>query len=314
MVRNPFQGMRLTHLDSGQTAFFARQLEHIVAEAFVAKTAPIDFRKFIPLDTAVDPGARLYTYRMYEHVGQAKRIKDYAADSPTANAVGTEYSRKIEDYGSSFIYSLNDVRAAAKTGMDLPREQAFAARRAIDAQLDEVAAFGDKEVGTLGLLNLTHTTPHTVKADGSGGSKKWSSKSPDKILRDLREIVSAVVDGTNTVELPDTVLLPPAQYDLIAGTPRSEGSDKTILQFFLETSPYIRNVDQWHRLKGAGEGGVDRMVCYRRDPSAVRLVLPIQFEALPPQEVNYAFKVPCQATCGGVVSPYPKSIAYGDGI
>ena len=88
----------------------------------------------------------------------------------------------------------------------------------------------------------------------------------------------------------------------------------TILEYFLRTSQYVKSVDVWNKLAGAGSGGVDRMVAYRRDPDALELIIPQEFEQFAPQQEGLEWQVPCHARCAGVVSYYPLSIAYGDGI
>ena len=52
--------------------------------------------------------------------------------------------------------------------------------------------------------------------------------------------------------MPNTVLLPVAQYTLIASTPRSTASDTTILEYFIQNNPFITTVDWVPELAGAG--------------------------------------------------------------
>ena len=57
-------------------------------------------------------------------------------------------------------------------------------------------------------------------------------------------------------------------------TPMSTSSDKTILKFFLENSPYIKQVEVWEQLANAGSGSTDLMFCYRKDPDVLTLEIP----------------------------------------
>ena len=54
------------------------------------------------------------------------------------------------------------------------------------------------------------------------------------------------------------------------------------------------------------------MIC-EKNGTNFSLVIPQEFEQLPPQQVNYAFKIPCHGRLGGVKMPYPKSVCYLDG-
>ena len=86
----------------------------------------------------------------------------------------------------------------------------------------------------------------------------------------------------------------------------------TILRSFLANNPYIRNIDQWYRLDGAGAGGKNRGIVYKRDPMVLEGVVPLDFEQLPPQARNLEFVVPCQARCGGVKIYQPSAMRYVD--
>ena len=88
----------------------------------------------------------------------------------------------------------------------------------------------------------------------------------------------------------------------------------TILEYFLRTSQYVKQVDVWDKLVGVGSGGTDRMVCYRRDPEALELIVPQEFEQFPPEREGLEWEVACHARCAGVVAYYPLSISVGDGI
>jgi hypothetical protein len=56
------------------------------------------------------------------------------------------------------------------------------------------------------------------------------------------------------------------------------------------------------------------MVCYRKDPNVLELIVPQEFEQFPPQERNLEVVINCHMRCGGVVCYYPLAISFGDGI
>ena len=49
------------------------------------------------------------------------------------------------------------------------------------------------------------------------------------------------------------------------------------------------------------------------DEENMQLVVPMEFEQLPPQVVNMTFKIPCHIRVGGIRVSYPLSIRYLDG-
>jgi hypothetical protein len=130
----------------------------------------------------------------------------------------------------------------------------------------------------------------------------------------MNSAVHTIVTTTKEAEKPDTMLLPVDKYAYIASTPLQAGSDTTILQFFLRNSPYITSVEPWDKLTGAGAGPTNRMMVYRRDPDALQLVIPQEFESFPPEQEGLNSVIACHARTAGVQCYYPMSVLYADGI
>jgi hypothetical protein len=93
-----------------------------------------------------------------------------------------------------------------------------------------------------------------------------------------------------------------------------DGSDITILQYILKTSPAIKNIEWLTELKGAGATGTDRMMAYPRDPQHLTLEIPQAFEQFEPQQEGMSFEIPCHEETAGVIVYYPLALAFGDGI
>lgn len=301
-------------LDAAESAFFARQLEFIASKTYDQKFPPLKARRYVPVNNQVDNASDVYTFRAFSQFAVAKILASYSDDLPRADVKGQEFSVKVKAIGDSYGYNVNEIRKAAKVGLDLDGKKAAAARRAIEVVIDQMGFAGDGKTNTMGLSNIPNAGSYTVPL-GAGGSSTWASKTPLEILADLNGIENKIVVDTNENELPDTILLPLAQYQLIATTPMSATiPNVTILEYFLRTSQYVKNVDVWNKLVGVGAATADRMICYRRDPEAVELIVPQEFEQFPPEQEGLEWTVSCHARCAGVVAYYPLSISYGDGI
>lgn len=304
--------------DANETMFLARQLEEIRARTYDIKRAPLDGMRFVPLDTSVSPGAETVTYRQYEALGFAKLISDYAKDWPTSNAVAREFTSKVKSIGSSYEYSFQEMRAAQFSGVPLAQAKANAARVAIEQKHDDLIQTGDSAQGLLGFLNQSNTTTFSVP-NGASGTATWASKTPDEIVADMHDIVNGIATANKgrADMVPNALLLPLAQYALVASRRMGDGSNVTILQHFLESNPYFSGgrgtVDAWHILSTAGSGGT-RMVAYRRDPECLQYIAPVVFEQFAPQVEGAVTKTLCHGRSGGVVVYYPTTISYGDGI
>ena len=264
-------------------------------------------RMFLPVNGEAGPGAESITYYQFDKFGMAKLISDYASDIPKADVKGDKFTSPIESIAIAFGYSLQEVRASLRANRSLPTMKADAARRAHEQKVDDVAAFGDTITGLTGFLNNANV-PQQSATTGN-----WATATADQILQAMHQPANKQIDDTNAVEMPDTLLLPPEQYSLIASL-RVGDTSETVLSHFLRTSPFIRNVDHWYKLKGIGAGSTDRMVTYRRDASKLELHIPQEFETLPVEERGLMFEVTTHSRIGGVTIYKPLSVLYSDGI
>ncbi|MBQ5906318.1 MAG: DUF2184 domain-containing protein, partial [Clostridia bacterium] len=175
----------------------------------------------------------------------AKIVADYGDDLPRAEAVATTIPAKVYTVGDSYGYNYVELEHARMANVNLEARKALSARRGIDLKLNNIAWFGDAEHGIVGFINNPNIATVTIPADGTGSSAKFADKTPDQIIRDMNAIINEVSDNTNGVEMPDTVLLAPAVYDLLESTPKSQYSDRTILEFLRGAHP---EVTRWMKI------------------------------------------------------------------
>lgn len=302
----------LGRADSANLVFAARQLEEINAQAYNVEYAPLDFVRFVPLVPGAR-GAKVHTYRQFDRAGVAEIVADYAKNLPRVDLKMTEFSTPYRDAGASYSISLQELEGAAFAGVPINADKAEAARMAVEEKAEKILRVGDAAHGMFGLLNVPGATTANAP-NGVSASPLWANKTPDEILDDLNNTVNAQVALTKTVEKPNTVILPVSQYGLISSKSLGDGREGTILQFFLKNSPYIKNVFQAHALAGAGVGGVDRAIFYNLNPRKVFAKVNREFMVMPPQVEGLSTVWNCLKGMTGVVSPYPLSITYLDGI
>lgn len=301
-------------LDAGESAFFKRELEYIKQKTYDAKYKVLKGLEIIPISAEANNGVTEITYRKFYGIGFAKIISDYATDFPRVDTYGEEATVKAKGIGSSYGYSIEEIRQSQFSGKRLDQRRADFARRATDEKINAISLTGDSASGLNGLINYPGITGATIPADGTGAAKTWASKTPDQIIRDVVNLVNAVVVTTNGRELPDTLLLPLTQYNDISTRRVSSVSDTTVMEYILKTSPYIKKIDWLVELSGAGALGVDRAMVICRDENHLTLEIPQPFEQFDPQMRGMTYEIPCHAKTAGVIVYYPLSIAYGDGI
>ena len=300
--------------DSDESVFLERQLDHIKSQTYDIKYAELKARKVIPLSSEADPGATRIFYRQYNQSGIAKLVHNYANDLPRADVIAQEFSTPVKTIANAYGYNIQELRSAVYGNVPLEQRRANAARRGIAQTENSLAFFGDEDACLQGFFTGQNVPTTILPADGAGGSALWADKEPDQIIRDLNLIANVISEQSLGVEIPDTLLLPLDSYNFISSTPRTSTSDTTILNYFLQNNPYIKEVESINELKGAGVNGTRRMAAYRRDPEVLTMEVPMDFEQLEIQPKNLEYTIPCQERFGGVLIYYPLAITFADGF
>jgi len=137
-------------------------------------------------------------------------------------------------------------------------------------------------------------------------------------MADIYLMCSTVRSQSKGVHKPDTLLLPVAQYDLIASTPRSDASDTTILDHVLK-NPKAYGLSaiepMYTELTGAFTSGTeDGAVCYEKNRENLELRIPMELITYPMQERGLELIVPGESRIGGVVVRYPLAFLFFTGI
>lgn len=300
------EGRKYHKLDDGESIFFNRELEATKSKTYDKKFTNLKVRQIIPVSFEAGPGAETIKYEQFDQVGMAKIVRDYAKDFRAADVVAKEFRSPVKSLGSGYQYSVQDVRAARMAGKSLEQRKANAAKRAIMQSENSIGYFGDADHGLGGMLNNANVPVVALPHAGA-----WSTLTADQLLDNLNANANNAINLTKGVESPDTMLLPVSEFSLIS-TKRIPDANTTVLKFFLESQPFVTQVDWLQELSTAGVGGVPRIVSYRRDPDWLTLEIPQDFEQFPVQEEGLAFKVPCHERIGGVLIYYPLAMAYSD--
>lgn len=307
--------------DSPQAAlgFLIRQISHIEQQVWEVKYPDITYKEFVPVDNSANPWAKSVTYFAMDRTGKAAWHNHAARDIPLADVSREKFETEVHMATIGYKYDLEELNQARMLGQNLPSEKAAAARRAYEELCEDVAYVGDTAKGFEGLFNSSAVTAADV-ANGAATTPEWTTKTPDEILKDVNDAITGVWITTKEVAMADTVLLPLAQYSLIATKRLDATSDKTILEWVEANNIYTKITGQKitirarRQLTGAGESATDRMVVYRRSPEVLKLHIPMPLQFLAPQPVVFDFLVPGMFRLGGVDIRLPKEIRYYDSI
>lgn len=298
------------NMDAAANIFFQRELEFIIPEMFERELAKINARRIFPIDRSAGSATRVITWRQFTKVGSAQIIADYADDINVVNAFGEEQSSKVRGVAVAAQWSLEEMREAAQTGRPLERLQTESARDTMMRLENGVAFTGEADFDLVGLLTTGQGIPTNAAPNGT-----WTqSLAADDILEDLNFAANTPIETTGDVESPTSIIMSTVKYNIIASRKHGTDTDRTILSHFLLNNPYINEIIPVRELAGAGAGGADIMIAYSRDPSKLRLQVPLDIEQLAPQVFNLVTRVPYHMRIGGLTIFKPASLHIVSGI
>ena len=282
------------HQDAGESLFLERQLESVESRLYEKKLRELKYRKYLPVTSKAGAGAAVITYYLYTKVGMAKIIANPADDLPRSDVYAERFTQSVHNEGTSFGYSTRDLRQAVFAGVPLDTMKADAARRGIHELENSIAWNGDSTHGMIGFLANPNIPTVQAPLDATATGRDWANKTSNEIIADIKLMTSGIRQATNGVHEGNVLLLPIAQYDIIALLPRSDLTDTTILEFITKAgnSFGLTAVDWLVELAGAGTGGSDMAICYELTDEVVEMHIPMEMQMLPPQARNMEFVIP----------------------
>jgi hypothetical protein len=300
-------------LDEAQSVFLARQLTHIRAQTLTVKKAPLNAFLVFPVQTDIPQGAETAVQYIYDSVGMAEIISNYADDLRRVDVVAKEQPVKVFTLGDAYGYNYREIKNAQFAGVNLSAMKAQQARRGIDVKINKIAWFGDKEHNITGFLGNDNLSKVELAADGTGSKTALSTKTADQMIRDVNSIIDAIPSATNEVEQANTVLLAPAAYRALSETRIPDAEGQTVLGFLKEVHPEITRWMKVGELKKAGADESDVMVAGYFDPMYIKLEIPTRFDQLPVQYRNLEYIIDCVAEAVGVTVTMPMAFAKAEG-
>lgn len=322
---NPMLANTATDAVANGAAFLSSELEkrdNLIREPLKSLTYPRD------MPIRVGGGWVETLSALNIDYGVAGGSGDGLVHAPGANSPTVIQANLEKDIYKTHIFSIVmrimyvDMQRSAVTGRSLEMMLSTGIRNAYDKHMDQNVYIGMPQYNTVGLINNPLVTAVNV-VNGSAGTPSWATKTPDEILNDVN---TAILDCWAAGEydlsaIPNHIILPYEQYNYIAVTRVSQLAEKTILNFLEENNVARHNGStltmggvSW--LKGAGAGGTDRMVTYRRDPRFIvaEELVPLQRIMTQPNIDALAYDSAYMANLSEVEVFYTQPIRYSDGI
>ena len=314
--------MRLNMYDAQEALNFLTHQASIIEPAVYRTQYPtIQYKQLIPIDTTANEWAKSVTFFSMDRVGHAEWFSHLATSLPLADINKTKFEVGLEMAAVGYRYTLEEIGFSMLVpGTNLTSERAEAARFAYENFVDTVAFLGDTNKGWQGLINNSAVTRVDATNDGTGTTRTWSTKTADQIIRDVNDALTGIYTGTSTVEMADTILLPPAQLVKLSSM-RIDSTEANALSYLLKYNTYTLQTGAALTIRAvlgletAGTGGTARMVVYRKDPSVVKMHIPMPHKFLNIWQTGpMIFDIPGIFRIGPVEIRRPGAVRYVDGI
>lgn len=271
----------------------------------------MDYAKYIPVApvNGVFGGGEVLSRKWGVGIG-----KDYAGtgnDLPVAEVEFDTVSLPIKVGVISYWYSIMELAAAQKMGLQLESDKVQAARLAAEKHLSQIAWYGNSKTGVKGFLEQTGVTVVTAQHN-------WATATIEEVLSDFNASLSDaddLFDGDVSVQ-PDTYLMASNQYMHLSTRVVPDSGGKTFLKYIEENNIFstqgktltIRGLG---RSNAKGTAGADRSIIYRRNPSCIQMKCDdVSFLAAQPDGLD--IKVPGHYKYQGVWLKRVDSLRYLD--
>ncbi|SDQ71955.1 hypothetical protein SAMN04490192_2881 [Pseudomonas lundensis] len=292
---------------ASQTTYIERQVNQIVY-------GDIQYAELIPVDNSAPEWIKSVTYYSGDKFGKADWINGNSDDIPRAGSERSKLETSVFTAGIGYGYGLEEISQAQMLGIQLQADDAAAARRAYEEMVDNVALRGDARKGFQGLISNSAVTAITVPTGN------WATATPQQMIADINATLMPSYAGTQYTSIADTLLLPFEKLQQLAQTVMPN-TTMTVLQFVMQSNIYTQTTGRPLMIRGiyglltAGAAGSARMVGYRRDPSVLKLHIPMPHRFLPVYQAGpLRWEVPGIFRLGGLDIRLPQSVKYGDGI
>lgn len=299
------------------SAFFARELDYVKSKSYDKRYPEFTALNHFPITHDAPEGAETVTYYSYEETGMAQIINNYATDLPRADIKGKPSTAYVKSLGSSYGYSVQEMRASRMAGKSLDVRKASAARRVVEQLSNTLAFAGSKEHNIMGMLSKDNNIPLYTLATVQGSKTAWKDKSAAEILADVNGMVAYQAKITKNVEKADVLALPPEVYIDIS-TRQIPNTGITVKKFLMDNSPYLKDIISAPELDGTNHETnpykANVALMYTNDKEKFSLEIPMEFYQYPLQARNLEIVVPCEKRSAGIILYYPLSAVIAQGV
>ncbi len=298
--------------------FVTNNLQAIQAE--IEEILYLDFRldEFFPMVTNIPEGAKSYSYRVVDRVGQGSFIENGGSNANSAQTALRNVAYNLEYGGIIPEWTLEDLRRATFGGVPLDSETVRAGTEGAMDHIEQVGLLGDANFAFEGLTNHSGITTAAAAA-------LWSTLTSDALVAEIQAQVTAIVLATEeifgrVVKTGMTLYLPIVQADLLLNKGYGDNRDKSVWD-------YVRTNNIWTNYTGkplelkivaemstAGAGSTARALFGFKDTRVMEMAMPIAPRVITTVNKGYSICTPMEYKVSGLNVKRPTAMRYLDNI
>ena len=289
------------------------QAAHIESRVRMIQYGYIQYPELMSISREASPYADAHTYYSWDGTGDMIDIVNRGNDYPFVEVSQQQHNVRIEWKGLAYDWSDREIGRSMLTGVPLTDRKPRAAFRIWEELKDRVFIYGDSAKGWDGIINSTLVTPSTAAGT-------FANLTGIQIADDINALLGGVWTTTSQVRYADTLLLPPAQFNLLATKPIGDNADKSVMEYIKNYNVYTQLTNQplmiktLRQLVGAGASNDDRMIAYSRDADVIRFHVPQELQFLEPQRRADTYVYYGHGVLAGTEIMEPTAVRYSDGI
>lgn len=297
-------------------AFMVSQLAYTEAQVFERLYQPMQYEQLIPISYEAGEWADSIRYEIYDYAGRGKRSSGKGRDINLVDVAYADKSFTVLSGNIGYDYTTEELRRTAFLRRPISERKMAAAIDGYRRHMNDVGLFGEASGNLTGLFNNA-TVP---VGNAPVGAWQTGPKTPAQILSDINTLIQTVWSATAFNDQITNIVMAPTRFAYIGATPRSDNSDKTILQYVKENNiaKVQRGIDidfqPGFGLDTLGAGGTMRMMGYVKSDQRLIMHIPLPLRFLAPQLIGLTVQIPGEYKYSGCEFRYPSSARYMDGL
>ena len=318
---NALNARRLENAQAQPIGYMTDNLQSI--QAMVEEILYTDFRLdgYVPIITNVPEGAKTYSYRVLDRVGQGRFIDNDGTNAPSANVSLKTVAYTLEYAGIVPEWTRRDVQHAMFGGVALDNETVRSATIGAMDHIEEVGLTGDSERGLMGLINQATGTGKVPRTDAT---ETIDSMTGDQIVEFLQGEVTKII--TSSAEVfgrsirSGLCIYLPLEHGATVNDKRLTDIDKTAWEYFAEHNLWFTYTGERPMLKlvaeldGAGASNADRMIVALKNERIMEMAMPMSPRIIGMYDWGYSLTAPMEYAISGLNLKRPAGVRYVDGV